>query len=175
MKYTTSYHLPQWDETDRIMRTDFNQMCSDIEAGLKKTAQDAASATAQNASDAAKAAQKAQATADKAVADAAAAQAKADAAYSPDQPPYVIGTYTGPSTASLTINVGFKPSYLIISGGGGNFQLAAGPNTSCYPYLAFTNTGFVVGRNLVTSMAGTVEEPPMLLYTGRGYQYIAFR
>ncbi|MDE6932686.1 MAG: hypothetical protein K2P37_08390 [Oscillospiraceae bacterium] len=35
MNYTENYHLPQWEETDRIMRTDFNQMCADMEAGLK--------------------------------------------------------------------------------------------------------------------------------------------
>ena len=34
MNYTTNYHLPQWDETDRIMRIDFNQMCADMEAGM---------------------------------------------------------------------------------------------------------------------------------------------
>ena len=34
MNYTENYHLPQWDETDRIMRADFNQMCGDIEGGL---------------------------------------------------------------------------------------------------------------------------------------------
>ena len=42
MNYTAKYHLPQWDETDRIMRADFNQMCADIESGLLKTARDAA-------------------------------------------------------------------------------------------------------------------------------------
>ena len=42
MNYTENYHLPQWEETDRIMRTDFNQMCADMEAGLEKTARDAA-------------------------------------------------------------------------------------------------------------------------------------
>ena len=34
MNYTEKYHLPQWEETDRIMRTDFNQMCADMETGL---------------------------------------------------------------------------------------------------------------------------------------------
>ena len=46
MNYTEKYHLPQWEETDRIMRTDFNQMCADMEAGLDKTAKDAAAGTA---------------------------------------------------------------------------------------------------------------------------------
>ena len=47
MNYTEKYHLPQWEETDRIMRTDFNQMCADMEAGLTKTARDAAADTAE--------------------------------------------------------------------------------------------------------------------------------
>ena len=38
MNYTTNYHLPQWDENDRIMGTDFNQMCADMEAGLNANA-----------------------------------------------------------------------------------------------------------------------------------------
>ena len=41
MNYTTNYHLPQWVETDRIQMEDFNQMCSDIDEGIK-TAQDTA-------------------------------------------------------------------------------------------------------------------------------------
>ena len=39
MNYTEKYHLPQWEETDRVMRTDFNQMCADMEAGLRANAQ----------------------------------------------------------------------------------------------------------------------------------------
>ena len=39
MNYTEKYHLPQWEETDRIMRTDFNQMCADMEAGLTANAE----------------------------------------------------------------------------------------------------------------------------------------
>ena len=27
MEYTKNYHLPQWAEEDRVMRTDFNTMC----------------------------------------------------------------------------------------------------------------------------------------------------
>lgn len=45
MNYTKNYHLPQWDETDRIMRVDFNQMCANLEDGItnaKETADEAA-------------------------------------------------------------------------------------------------------------------------------------
>ena len=44
MNYTEKYHLPQWEESDRVMRADFNQMCADIEAGLERNAQAAAQA-----------------------------------------------------------------------------------------------------------------------------------
>ena len=37
MNYTDKYHLPQWEETDRIMRTDFNDAMARIEVGLSDT------------------------------------------------------------------------------------------------------------------------------------------
>ena len=46
MNYTEKYHLPQWEESDRVMRTDFNQMCADIESGIQGAAQAAANAQA---------------------------------------------------------------------------------------------------------------------------------
>ena len=39
MNYTVKYHLPQWEESDRVMRTDFNQMCADIDSGIDRAAQ----------------------------------------------------------------------------------------------------------------------------------------
>ena len=57
MNYTEKYHLPQWDETDRIMRADFNQMCADMENGLLKTARDAAEAVSGASTGAASAAE----------------------------------------------------------------------------------------------------------------------
>ena len=41
MNYTVNYHLPQWEESDRVMRTDFNQMCVDIEAGIAQAQESA--------------------------------------------------------------------------------------------------------------------------------------
>ena len=34
MNYTKKYHLPQWEEEDRILRTDFNQAMSNIETAI---------------------------------------------------------------------------------------------------------------------------------------------
>lgn len=39
MNYTENYQLPQWVEDDRILRTDFNQMCSKIDVALASNAQ----------------------------------------------------------------------------------------------------------------------------------------
>ena len=96
MNYTTNYHLPQWAETDRIMMEDFNQMCSDIDEGIK-TAQDTAD-TAESKADAAQ----------------SSANAVADA-YTPGNQPYVVGSYTG-TGADMTITLGFRPKFLILSG-----------------------------------------------------------
>ena len=63
MNYTQKYHLPQWDETDRILRTDFNQMCANIENGLSQNASGATQANDKTAADAAAAVQAAEAKA----------------------------------------------------------------------------------------------------------------
>lgn len=89
MNYTEKYHLPQWEENDRVMRTDFNQMCADIETGLDANAQ--ATHKAQDAADTAKSA-----------ADIALAHKN-----------YVIGAYTG-KRYTQTIELGFRPSAVII-------------------------------------------------------------
>lgn len=42
MKYTNNHHFPQWEESDRVLMTDFNKMCSDMETELDKVKDDAA-------------------------------------------------------------------------------------------------------------------------------------
>ena len=181
MNYTEKYHLPQWDETDRIMRTDFNRMCRDMEAGLEKTISSAAELDAKAAADAAAAdaknaaaAQKAQSTADRAVADAAKAQAKADAAYAPDQPPYVVGAYTG-SGSSLTVTLGFRPKFVIATSGDFDTStICVGMQTGS-DHLRITDSGFTVSR--ITYGGGTLtgEYKPHMCPAGTTYNYIAFR
>ncbi len=34
MNYTKKYHLPQWEEEDRILRSDFNQAMANIETAM---------------------------------------------------------------------------------------------------------------------------------------------
>ncbi len=179
MNYTTNYHLPQWDETDRIMRTDFNRMCADMENGLNSVKQGAASANAKTAQDAAAAANAAQSTADKAVADSAKAQAKADAAYSPDQPPYVVGSYTG-TDLTQTVTVGFRPRVLIIIGQDDGLYTSFGfcalvGTATSGRHVQLTNTGFIVKRNPAPNSGSGIEPEPHLIRQGVTYNYIAFR
>ena len=183
MNYTEKYHLPQWKKEDRIMMDDFNQMCRDMEAGLKETLASAAELDAQVAAKAASdtaaadtknaaAAQKAQSTADKAVADAAKAQAKADAAYAPDQPSYVVGTYKG-NGSSLTITLGFRPKFVIASAGSlENSTIWVGDQTGS-TFLQIIDTGFTVTSIPYAAFDG--EYPPYMCKSGRTYNYIAFR
>ena len=174
MNYTKNHHLPQWEKTDRIMMEDFNQMCADMEAGLDKTAKDAAADTAAARSESAAAAARAQSTADTAVSKADAARAVADAAYCPSFMPYAIGTYRGTGTGETTIRLGFKPRFLITSdqqasteGGGGiihNLMLVGAHTASTG--IAFLSDGFKVFN---------VESHYPRLNNTRTFAYVAFR
>ncbi len=160
MNYTTNYHLPQWVETDRIQMEDFNQMCSDIDEGIK-TAQDTAD-TAESKADAAQ----------------SSANAVADA-YTPGNQPYVVGSYTG-TGADMTITLGFRPKFLILSGMESTittnststwdryFGLCDGSILSLR--VAFSDTGFTV-----YARGGSRQNFPDFTDSGRTYCYIAFR
>ena len=150
MEYTSNYHLPQWVETDRIMMGDFNQMCSDIETGLVSNAQAAAAAQA-------------------------AAEAVQDA-YTPDNKPYVVGSYTGDGTTNnRAINLGFKPRFLIITG------MSRSSNEDDSPLKRFA----LVGPGGSSSIASLTETGFTVINSGSrypdlnsnwsSYSYIAFR
>lgn len=141
MNYTEKYHLPQWEETDRIMRTDFNQMCTDLESGLT------------------------------------AAQAKADGAYSPDLPPFAVGSYTGTGDVPMVIETGFRPRFVIITG-----QVAAMYDSNMRQVMlageglmtsmiSFQDTGFTVNQ----ARADSSILCPRANAKGESYCYIAFR
>ena len=159
MNYTTNYHLPQWAETDRIMMEDFNQMCSDIDEGIK-TAQDTAD-TAESKADAAQ-------TTANSVAD----------AYTPDNQPYVVGTYVGTGT-DTTVTLGFRPKFVVISGMQPGTQSNSTSDWDRYFALCdgnvlsgrvmFTDTGFVARREISGAFY------PVLHIKDRTYCYIAFR
>lgn len=167
MNYTKNYHLPQWDETDRIMRTDFNQMCADMENGLLKTARDAAEAVSgasTGAASAAEAARRAQSSADSAM-------EKASAAFAVDNRPYVWGSFTG-TGREHEISLGFRPHFMIIWSSGikdtsmGNSFLSITQGTSNERFLTITENGFLLRDN--TANAG-------INMSGALFYYVAFR
>ena len=174
MNYTKNHHLPQWEKTDRIMMEDFNAMCADMEAGLDKTARNAAADTAAARSESAAAAARAQSTADTAVSKADAAREVADAAYCPSYKPFVTGSYTGTDLVATTVTLGFRPSFLIISAQGSyvssgdgriSYVLVAGPNSTVRG-LTFQSDGFRIVN---------VADSTPIMNAKRVYDYIAFR
>lgn len=147
MNYTEKYHLPQWEETDRIMRVDFNQMCADMEAGLTGNAAEAAGAAAE-------------------------AMAKANEAFRPGNYPYVIGEYTG-TGKMMNISLPFGPRFLIVTGqekaseAGTEMLMAVGKFQGAG--VIFLNPdGFTVHQG------GSGTYPKMNL-AGHAYNYIAFQ
>lgn len=130
MNYTENYHLPQWEESDRVMMKDFNQMCASIDEGIGAAA----------------------------------------------EKPYVFGTYYGKGTISHDVEIGFRPSLLLVfcNQYAGTYTkaigtiAAVGPRVDC-TLLTLTDTGFHVGElpNDITY--------PQVNRSGTLYQYVAFR
>ena len=154
MNYTKNYRLPQWVKEDRIMMDDFNAMNSSIENGLTRTDAKADSANTKS---------------DTAVQIAnAAANAK----------PYAVGHYTA-TGEDQEISVGFRPSFLILSGMGDTelpnsdsewtfyFGLTAG--NAVPRRVGFTDTGFVVYQQRADVLR------PDYSVRGKVYDYIAFK
>ena len=168
MDYTTNYHLPQWVESDRILMEDFNQAMAGIDTGIK-SAQDTADSGAAAAS-------AAQTTADRAENKADAAKNAADAitgkAYTPDNKPFVTGSYTG-NGATQTISLGFRPSAVLVGCTGGptpndNTFFTCGTVTPYEGSFSITATGFSV-------TAASDGRMTQLNASGMAYDYIAFR
>lgn len=146
MNYTEKYYLPQWEETDRVMRTDFNDAMARIEEGVAE----------------------AKGTAD-------AANHSADSAYSPARKPYAVGTYTG-TGAPVTIDLGFRPSFVIVCGASvtigsyaqylGGYRLFSAGNTMP-SVISFSDKGF--------TLQPANSNYPTMCKKDQVYDYIAFR
>ena len=162
MNYTKNYRLPQWVKEDRIMMDDFNAMNTSIENGLTRTAAQAGAAV----SSAARAEQTAASAVDTANAAAAAR-------------PYVVGSYTGDGETK-TITLGFRPSFVIISGMVATMELN---NTDDYDRYFGMSAGNIMKRRLEFTDTGFTVFPrdfdhsyyPSFNENGRRYDYIAFK
>ena len=147
MEYTANYHLPQWVESDRIMMEDFNEAMNGIDEGIQG-AQDTANT----------------------------AQTTANAAYSPNNMPYVVGSYTG-NNGTKTIELGFRPSFLIISGDVGSTSMV-GHYQEYGEHVGFMSTDFIYDTVTLTDTGFKVVSNSSSyprLNDHKTYIYIAFR
>jgi len=155
--YTENYNLCQWEPSDPVLRTDFNEDNAKLDAALASIAGVAGAAKAQ-------------------------AQAITDAAYTKtDYPPLTGGTYVGNGKNSQAITLGFRPRVVIVFsemmelGAEGNYIKIAGGvalNGISLPYnpVAITANGFqVFNQEISGNMAIRVN------YTSTTYIYLAFR
>ena len=156
MNYTEKYHLPQWEETDRIMRTDFNQMCADMEKGIDTARNEAR----QNEQALSTRIANAQETADTARAEVAAL--------------YVTGIYEG-KYESIFVDVGFRPTAVIIAK---HYRAVDDPNhmdtvkTEASLFLDGPNTSTIEFRSEGFRVWPHTD---LINVNGRPFFYIAFR
>lgn len=143
------------------MMDDFNAMCGNIEEGLG-TAQSTANTALSTAETARTAASGAQSTANTAL-------AKANNAYSPDQMPYVVGSYVG-TGIHQDIHIGFKAKFIIISG-----QTIETESPEVLLATGTMNTGLLVVHADYISVYPAKGYYPQIDLKGRTYHYIAFR
>ena len=159
MKRTTNYDLPTWEKDDFIRIQDFNDLTGKLDAALKSGAD--AQTALQNAIKAVK--------------------ATAENAYSSANKPYIAGSYTG-NGGTQTVDLGFKPRFLVISRGfdkgdySADYALFAGTPEQIDSWMAkvvsITDTGFTV--KMATYNTSTC--PQLWLNTGgKTYSYLALR
>ena len=159
MKRTINYDLPTWEKDDFIRMQDFNDLTGKLDAALKSGAD--AQTALQNAIKAVK--------------------ATAENAYSSANKPYIAGSYTG-NGGTQTVDLGFKPRFLVISRGfdkgdySADYALFAGTPEQIDSWMAkvvsITDTGFTV--KMATYNTSTC--PQLWLNTGgKTYSYLALR
>jgi hypothetical protein len=151
MTKTKNLNLPQWEASDQVQRSDFNDAFASLDEGycaMLETAQETKEIVEQ-------------------------VQA---VAYQPGNLPYAVGSYTG-TGADLEITVGFRPSFVVISGkqegGSGAAAIMLGydictAGNVLSGLLSFTDTGFRLTRT-------TSGKYPALSVEDHVYDYIAFR
>ena len=162
MNHTKNYDLPQWELNDLIKMEDFNSAMASLENGLTS-----------NKAKAEAGVEEAKAIANSAKVTANAAKSAADTALA--SKPYVVGSYVG-TGAARSIYLGFRPSFVIISGmehhignrpeAFTNYTVMTGGNVMTGE-IQFTNTGFTVSESIGWA--------PLLSISDRTYDYIAFK
>ena len=108
------------------------------------------------------------------------AVSKADAAFSPDNLPYYVGSYTGTGDENQKVEVPFRPSLVIVSG---MTESSSADSTEFIRYFACTGNNANVRRRIQIVNGGFMVYPPInygyrtpsLNEPNRHYDFIAFR
>lgn len=98
--YTENYGLCQWEATDQVLREEFNQDNKKVDEALKEAA-----GVAQAAQELA-----------------GIAQTLAQEAYSPENSPFVVGSYTGNGAESRIIQLGATPKAVFVISSNGQIH-----------------------------------------------------
>lgn len=159
--YTENYGFCQWEATDQVLREEFNKDNAKVDEVLKETA-DVAQA----------------------------AQVLAQAAYSPENSPFAVGSYTGDGTAKRKIELGFTPKAVLVVHSNGVTTYRGTSSFAYYGGLAITghNASTVVSQGITewdnerTTIALTeggffVNETPYIYCNNSNslYYYLAVR
>ena len=97
--------------------------------------------------------------------------------YSDNYKPYVSGYFTYSNTSGNTVNVGFKPSFVVIGGvfTAGAVASYSSSSTTHSAYANITTTGFTVAGGLSSSTLTTSNGSIPLLNSNSAVGYIAFK
>ena len=157
MQRTTTYKLPQWEKSDRIVMEDFNDQAAKLEAAL----------TAHSTAIAAKA--------DQTAVNSLQTQVSAKCEV-------VFGAYTGDGSASRTVPLGFTPKAVYVCTRGGVAGTSSGSYHSYGGLVLPGHSVMVDGMSGQTTLAvttggfrvyyGTYQETNI---SGYVYHYMAFR
>lgn len=140
--YTENYGFCQWEATDQVLREEFNKDNAKVDEVLKETADVAL-----------------------------AAQALAQAAYSPENSPFVVGSYTGDGTAKRKIELGFTPKAVLVVHYDGSMTYSRS-STACYGALALQGKTANFRNN---DLVNWIDGDTIMMIVPNGFQVAFFQ
>ncbi|MFI3250123.1 MAG: hypothetical protein R3Y07_04105 [Eubacteriales bacterium] len=164
--YTPNYDLCQWEPEDQVNRLEFNEDNLKTEQALNSLVAQIATLSSQIQE------------------TNAYIQQVESTVFSSNNLPFVVGSYTGNGATSITVNLGFKPSLVMLNLGGGTYHYgyyfcgafgnqnftAYGVNTANVKQIALS-----VSSSGFTAYHYNTNSSPYLNQKDAPYHYIAFR
>ena len=181
MDQTRTYKLPQWEKTDRIVMSDFNDQAAKIEAALVSHDASLASLTSGKADKSTTASLQTQIDA-RATASALSGAVSSLQTQINGTVGLAVGKYTGNNAKSQTITLGFQPkAVLVLQSNGHISNESQGFSGLAFPgvpakykettFLEVTSSGFIAGNSLDPGNAWAT----YLNDSHYTYHYMAFR